>query len=294
MNNPNETFNNMYNPGAVPETKDSGANNLNPVSPNQLAGGSNVNSNALVNSQMNFSMPSTNDSASNNSSISGNGASVGGFSFVNPSVTGVVNENANSNLNVGMNNTPDSNLGNNGNLNSDNTLNNNVINSNNNSAGILGFELNSTTPNNNANPSLINTGITLTDANNKLFNNQTQTPVNNNLINGNVSNDLVSSRSNDLVSSGLPNTGVSPVASGYESITNNVDITPVKSYLLNMLLFCIPLVGFIMLIVKAIDKKESNIRNFARAYLLLSLIVGVIGFGLSLVALAPLLALVNV
>ena len=40
-----------------------------------------------------------------------------------------------------------------------------------------------------------------------------------------------------------------------------------------MILFSIPLVGFIVLILKVVDKKDKNISNFAKAYLLLGIIL---------------------
>ena len=57
------------------------------------------------------------------------------------------------------------------------------------------------------------------------------------------------------------------------STSNNSDIVPVTKYLINMILFSIPLVGFIVLILKVVDKKDKNISNFAKAYLLLGIIL---------------------
>lgn len=57
------------------------------------------------------------------------------------------------------------------------------------------------------------------------------------------------------------------------STSNNSDIVPVTKYLINMILFSIPLVGFIVLILKVVDKKDKNISNFAKAYLLFGIIL---------------------
>lgn len=53
-------------------------------------------------------------------------------------------------------------------------------------------------------------------------------------------------------------------------------VVSVGKYLGNMILFAIPIIGFIMLLVKAFDKKDKNISNFAKAYLLLTVILGII------------------
>ena len=49
------------------------------------------------------------------------------------------------------------------------------------------------------------------------------------------------------------------------------DVVSVGKYLLYIILFSIPIVGFIMLIIKALDKKEKNISNFAKAQLIIVL-----------------------
>ena len=262
MNNQNATFNNMFNPNAMPETKDSSPNNVG-ATPNNLQ----------PTNQMNFSMPST------TSEIQNSNANAGSFSFVNPSEVGGNIANLNNDQNNLVGNSMNQNL----NIPPVNKSDTQNMNQNNNQTSPLGFGLNNNASMPSSNQSLINTGISLNDANNNLLNNST--PVNNNLSNVNVSN--------DLVSSGLPNNGVVPVGNNYDSMVSKGEITPVKTYLLNMLLFCVPLVGFIMLIVKAVSKEESNIRNLARAYLILSLIVGVISTVLMFVALAPILALIT-
>lgn len=61
-----------------------------------------------------------------------------------------------------------------------------------------------------------------------------------------------------------------------EVTSNNDNVVSVGNYLINMILFSIPLVGFIVLILKIVDKKDKNISNLAKAYLLLGVILVVI------------------
>ena len=49
------------------------------------------------------------------------------------------------------------------------------------------------------------------------------------------------------------------------------DVVSVGKYLLHIILFSIPIVGFIILIIKALDKKDKNISNFAKAQLIIVL-----------------------
>ena len=63
------------------------------------------------------------------------------------------------------------------------------------------------------------------------------------------------------------------------------NIVTVGKYLGNLILFCIPVVGFIMLIIKAFaDKKDKNITNLARSYLLFEVIVFVFVIVISIVS----------
>lgn len=64
---------------------------------------------------------------------------------------------------------------------------------------------------------------------------------------------------------------------------NNDNIVSVKKYLGHMILFSIPVVGFVMLIVKAFSKKDKNISNYAKAQLLLAIIVTVLSVIITLV-----------
>lgn len=260
MNNPNDMFNNMFKPGAVPDVKDGSTNNLNPVSPNEMVVQNNVGSDAQTsNGTLNFSIPTVNNNTSfndvsNNSAIGNNG----GFAFVDPNVTGVVN-NAVGNMNNNINNV--SNIPFNNNVSQSTNINNNMSSQ----SGTLGFDSNSLASLNSQNTSLINNGISLENINNNLMNNVEQS---NNMLGGDISSNLVSSE--------LPNTGIDISDNTGKANNGNIEITSVKSYLLNMLLFMIPLVGFIILIIKVLDKKESNIRNFARAYLLFCLLLSII------------------
>ena len=54
------------------------------------------------------------------------------------------------------------------------------------------------------------------------------------------------------------------------------NIVSVGKYMGYLFLFTIPVVGFIMIIVKAVNKKDKNIANFAKAILVYALIFGVI------------------
>lgn len=56
----------------------------------------------------------------------------------------------------------------------------------------------------------------------------------------------------------------------------NDNIVTVGSYILHMILFAIPVVGFIMLIIKALDKNNKNISNFAKAELIIAVIATIL------------------
>ena len=64
---------------------------------------------------------------------------------------------------------------------------------------------------------------------------------------------------------------------------NTEEIVSVGKYILHFIIFSIPVIGFIMLIVKALDKKNKNISNLAKAILIIgviSIIIGAIIFAL--------------
>lgn len=67
------------------------------------------------------------------------------------------------------------------------------------------------------------------------------------------------------------------------SNNNTEEIVSVGKYILHFIIFSIPVIGFIMLIVKALDKKNKNISNLAKAILIIgviSIIIGAIIFAL--------------
>lgn len=76
--------------------------------------------------------------------------------------------------------------------------------------------------------------------------------------------------------------------------SGNENIVSVGKYLGYILLFCIPIVGFIMLIVKAFfDKKDKNISNFAKAQLLLSVIAVVLAIIFTIISFAAASSMIN-
>lgn len=66
-------------------------------------------------------------------------------------------------------------------------------------------------------------------------------------------------------------------------VNNSDNVVSVGQYLGNMLLFSIPFVGIIILIVKAINNNNQNLRNYARAQLLLMAIMVGVGFIISII-----------
>lgn len=100
-------------------------------------------------------------------------------------------------------------------------------------------------------------------------NNVNPTPITPISVNNNTNN--LSDVSNIVPSNNLNNTpDINPSQTTVSSSDDN--IVSVGKYLLHIILFCIPVIGFIMLIVKALDKKDKNISNFAKAELILSII----------------------
>ena len=78
------------------------------------------------------------------------------------------------------------------------------------------------------------------------------------------------------------------------SSTNEVaNVISVGKYLGHMLLFIIPVVGFIMCIVKAFDKKDKTISNFAKAFLIFSVIISTVVVVLSVLMFSLDLAAMN-
>ena len=54
------------------------------------------------------------------------------------------------------------------------------------------------------------------------------------------------------------------------------NIISVGNFLMNMVLFTIPIIGLIILIIRIFNKKDKNIKNFAIAYLIYQIIIGAI------------------
>ena len=90
------------------------------------------------------------------------------------------------------------------------------------------------------------------------------------------------------------NSNINPTPSNNSTVStdnsiqsNNENVVSVGKYLGHIILFGIPLIGFIMLIIKAVgDKKDKNITNFARAMLLLQAIIIVLTVVLSVLAIS--------
>ena len=102
-----------------------------------------------------------------------------------------------------------------------------------------------------------------TNENSQLLNNNSMQPLNNN-VNNNFGD-------------------ATPLTNANINNTSNDNIVSVGKYLGYILLFSFPIVGFIMLLVKAFgDKKDKNISNLAKAQLILIVIVTVLSIVLSI------------
>lgn len=106
------------------------------------------------------------------------------------------------------------------------------------------------------------------------------TPIDNNVNNG-FNNQNSINNMNTVNSQAINNNlgNATPLSSeSSNNISSDSDnIVSVSKYMLHMLLFAIPIVGFVMLLVKAFSKKENkNISNYAKAQLLFSIIITVI------------------
>lgn len=109
------------------------------------------------------------------------------------------------------------------------------------------------------------------------FGNQEKKQSDNLMVNSNGGSNLNNSNSKNNVSNGV-----------------NDNIVSVGKYLGYIVLFCIPIVGFVMLIVKAFfDKKDKNISNLAKAQLLLSVIGVVIAIIFMIISFAAAGSMIN-
>lgn len=87
----------------------------------------------------------------------------------------------------------------------------------------------------------------------------------------------MTSTTTESVPNAVPQSNTPPLTNDITSApTSNDDVVSVGKYLGHMILFAIPIVGFIMLIVKAVDKKDKNISNYAKAQLLFAVIIAII------------------
>lgn len=100
------------------------------------------------------------------------------------------------------------------------------------------------------------------------MNNNMSMNVNTNNINNNVG-DI---NSNIGSANGSNNNAQTNQTTEFGNNDNMAPVVSVKRFLGYIILFMIPVLGFIMLIVKALDKKDKNISNYAKAQLLMSLI----------------------
>ena len=101
-------------------------------------------------------------------------------------------------------------------------------------------------------------------------------------INTNVSNNVQGTVSTIPVTGNANANTISSDINIKQSTTNS-DIVTVGTYIKTMILFTIPVIGFIIMIIKALDKENKNISNFAKAYLLFGIIAFVLFFVLSFV-----------
>ena len=290
-------FSNMIQPNSIPEVKDNNMGQTNTVNNgmnqnmgfntfNQSVGMTNnlsqdnvVNGNSFV---PNNNVVNNNQSIPNNQSvvlnpvvpnqISGEQTTVSdisvGQTIVNNTqnldfaMPGEINNNINvndSSLNSGI-------VADNTSLETNNVSLNEAVNNNNNIAfDLAGVSAPGTNdiPNNNVNT------IASVEQNNNLTNNSALE--NNNALTNNMNSLSDSQTSQQQVN----NTELKPQIDN-NNVSNDSEVVSVKKYLGYIVLFSIPVVGIIMLIVKALDKKDKNISNFAKAQLLLSLIITVI------------------
>lgn len=256
----NNMFNNMIQPSGVPEVKDNNtvANN----SFNNLASASNEPVNSLNGglNQMNSSVQNNGGVFGNVDPLASNGLNdMFSSTSVNPNNTGVMDSGnvANNTLDSSINVLPSDNASNLSFVPPVNAVNDNLGQSlGQPTSGVMDFNIG------NATSSVVDNNATIGMSTNNLdMQSNVETNVVNNSLETNVPN-------NASINSGEVKT----------------EVVSVKTYVINLLLFCIPLVGMIMLIVKAVDKKESSIRNLARAQLIVSAIFVLLSVVLTIVS----------
>ncbi len=115
----------------------------------------------------------------------------------------------------------------------------------------------------------------LTDINN--VDSNTNTSVNN-MENNIVNSQMVTNENNTVTNNQSIGKDINVINNNYDT-NNKEEVVSVKKYLVLNLLFAIPIVGLIMLIVKAFDKNTNkNISNYAKSMLIWYLIVFIISF----------------
>lgn len=161
---------------------------------------------------------------------------------------------------------------------------------------------------------------TAENTNNNSISSEGIVPITNEIPNNNNNNNMIQDNSNSILAFDLPGSNTSTLDSTSPSNDTNVqnnsgivqvegeqstidtsvnnqsfvsnnttgfsDVVSVGKYLGYFFLFAIPVIGFIMLVVKAFDKKDKNISNFAKAQLLFGVIVGAVAIVLSIIFIA--------
>lgn len=257
MNNQNDMFSNMMQPNAIPEVKDNS---------NSGMVGNNVN-NSLnqVNDGFLFGIPQNGNVASstvgadmmsqNNSGVGTNAVNmVDNNSFINNQM---VSEPVN--------------------------LNNNVVQNNNNNLD-FGFGTNNNQSFDNLNMNTQANAVVDVNSNVNSMEQPSLQPVNDTinfggdnigesslLNNGDSVNSTITNPLTDLLNANNNGNGVKTDIDVSNNKSEKVEeVVSVKEYLVHILLCCIPIVGIIILIMRALDRKDKNISNLARAQLLIS------------------------
>lgn len=257
MNNQNDMFSNMMQPNAIPEVKDNS---------NSGMVGNNVN-NSLnqVNDGFLFGIPQNGNVASstvgadmmsqNNSVVGTNAVNmVDNNSFINNQM---VSEPVN--------------------------LNNNVVQNNNNNLD-FGFGTNNNQSFDNLNMNTQANAVVDVNSNVNSMEQPSLQPVNDTinfggdnigesslLNNGDSVNSTITNPLTDLLNANNNGNEVKTDIGVSDNKNEKVEeVVSVKKYLVHMLLCFIPIVGIIILIMRALDRKDKNISNLARAQLLIS------------------------
>lgn len=103
-------------------------------------------------------------------------------------------------------------------------------------------------------------------------------PANNNIPTFTSTETPMNSVTTNTASNSINNNSIPLTNDSINTNSNGENIVSVGKYLGNLILFSIPLIGFIMLLVKAFgNKNDQNISNLAKAQLLLALIIIILG-----------------